>query len=169
MMTRNYLLVAMLAASALCIGCAASPEVEARRQAIDDEIDVILSEPLDEATYGKTERCLTSSDYRRFEALDDRRLLFEGRHGERWINTLRARCPDLRYGRVLVVRSYSSMARICELDTFTAEDWFTWPWYRRWPWSWGTTWGTGMTCTLGKFQPVTEAQVKAIEETLQSR
>jgi hypothetical protein len=61
------------------------------------------------------------------------------------------------------------MGRICDMDTFAADDWFMWPWYQRWPWYWGTSWSTGMTCSLGKFQPVTEAQVEAIEEVIRSR
>jgi len=111
---------------------------------------------------------LSENEYRRFEALDDRHLLFEGRQDRFWVNTLRTPCPDLKYGTVLVVRSYGSLASICELDTFVADEWFSWPWYRRWPWHWGA-WGTGMRCTLGDFQPVSEAQVSAIRDVLKSR
>ena len=58
---------------------------------------------------------------------------------------------------------------MCEMDTFYVADWFGWPWYRRWPWYWGWGWGASASCTLGKFQPVTEQQVDAIERVLDAR
>ena len=152
----------------LCAACAVSPEAEDRRLAIEADIADILSVQLDPAEYGETLRCLSGTDYRSFRALDDRRILFEGRRDRMWINTLRSRCPDLRHGEVLVLRSFSG-TRMCEMDTFEVADWFDWPWYRRWPWHWGSGWGVGMRCTLGEFQPVTEAQVDAIEDALTSR
>lgn len=152
-------------AALLLSGCAASPEVESRRQAIEADIDEILSLPLDPVEYGETSRCLSEMQYRSFRALDDRHILFEGRKGKLWINTLRGRCPDLRYDDVLVVRQ-SSSSRMCDADQFKVADWFDWPWYRRWPWHWSAG-GTGRVCALGKFQPVTEAQVAEIEARLE--
>lgn len=151
-------------AALLLAGCAVSPEVESRRQAIEADIDEILSLPLDPSEYGETKRCLTDMEYRSFRALDDRHILFEGRKNKLWINTLRGRCPDLRFGDVLVVRQFSS-SRMCDSDQFRVTDWFDWPWYRQWPWNWGS-WGTGPVCSLGKFQPVTEAQIAEIEARL---
>jgi hypothetical protein len=159
---------ALFAASLLIAGCATSPEVESRRQETEAVIASILSEPLDPEIYGETKRCLADREYRNFRALDDRRLLFEGRRDKLWLNTLRMRCPDLRHYSVLVVRSFSAR-RMCDMDTFQAADWFDWPWYRRWPWRWWSAWGIGMHCTLGKFQPVTESQVAEIEAVLKSR
>jgi len=152
----------------LCAACAVSPEAEERRQATEAEIAHILSIELDPAEYGETRRCLADNEYRSFRALDDRRILFEGRRDRYWINTLRSSCRDLRYGDVLVVRKFSG-TRLCDTDTFEVAEWFDFPWYRRWPWSWGNNWGTGMRCSLGKFQPVTEAQVEAIEAALEAR
>lgn len=145
-----------------------SPEAEERRQAIESDIADILSVQLDPAEFGETRRCLADSEYRSFRALDDRRILFEGRRGRLWLNTLRTHCPDLRFGDVLVVRSFSAM-RMCDMDSFQVTDWFDWPWYRRWPWHWGGNWGMGTPCSLGRFQPVTEAQVEEIEALLRSR
>jgi len=163
----RYTVYLTVAAALLVASCATSPEVESRRQAIQADIESILSEPLDPAEYGDTRRCLADMEYRNFRALDDRHILFEGRRGKQWINTLRSRCPDLRYGHVLVVKSFTG-TRMCELDQFQVGDWFDWPWYRRWPWHWGGNWGTGVPCSLGKFQPVTEAQVAEIEAVLRS-
>ncbi len=160
---------ALLVPMVCCSSCAISEEAQMRREAVEADIQAILSEPLDKEQYGDIERCLSRHEYRSFRALDDKRLPFEGRRGKLWINTLRHRCPDLRHATVLRVRSFSSMGRMCDMDTFAADDWFVWPWYRRWPWYWGRTWSTGMTCALGKFQPVSEAQVEAIEAAIRSR
>ena len=165
----KYAITMACAAFLLCAGCATSPEVESRRQAIEADIESILSQPLDPAEFGETKRCLADHEYRNFRALDDKHILFDGRRGKQWINTLRSRCPDLRYGDVLVVRSFSS-TRMCDMDRFQVADWFDWPWYRRWrPWHWGGDWGMGIPCSLGKFQPVTKGQVAEIEAVLESR
>jgi hypothetical protein len=158
----------LLGVSLLCAACATSPEVESRRQAKEADIAAILGEPLDPALYGETKRCLADNEYRNFRALDDRRLLFEGRGNKLWLNTLPFRCTDLRYGDVLRVKTIS-WSRICETDSFAVGDWFDWPWYRRWPWRWSSGQGMAESCTLGKFQPVTEAQVGEIEAVLRSR
>lgn len=164
----RHALYLALAATLLVAGCATSPEVEARRQAKEADIEAILSYPLDPAEFGETKRCLADREYRNFRALDSKRIVFEGRGDKLWINTLRSGCSDLRFGDVLIVRSHS-YSRLCDMDRFDVADWFDWPWYRRWPWHWGPSWGSGMTCTLGKFQPVTVDQVAEIEAVLESR
>ena len=87
-----------LAAALLLVGCATSPEAEQQRLQKEASIAEILSQPLDPAEYGEVKRCLSDMDFRRFEALDDRHILFEGRRDRLWINTLRGPCPDLRFG-----------------------------------------------------------------------
>ncbi len=163
----KYAITTACAAALLCTGCATSPEVENRRKAMEADIDEILSYQLDPAEFGETKRCLSDHKYRNFRPLGDRHLLFVGRCDELWVNVLRSRCHDLRFGDVLVVRSFSGR-RMCDMDRFQVAEWFDWPWYRRWPWHWGG-WGTGARCALGKFQPVTQAQVTEIEAALESR
>jgi hypothetical protein len=145
----------MLSALLFLASCAVSPEAEERQRAMEEEIEAILSEPL----AGEPERCLADHEYRSFRAIDDRRILFEGRRGELWLNTLRTRCPDLRHSSVLVVRSIYTMRRICNMDSFQVTDWFAWPWYQRWPWYWGWGWGAGATCVLGEFQRSVKIQI----------
>jgi hypothetical protein len=167
---RHISKAAITAAVVCClVSCASSPEVEQRAQEIEEDIETILSEPLDAAEYGEPRRCLAAHEYRDFRVLDDQRIVFKGSGGKLWLNTLRARCPDLRHATGLRIKSTSSMGRICDLDSFQAGDWFDWPWYRRSPLRWGSTWGTGMRCSLGVFQPVNEAQVAAIRGALKSR
>jgi len=165
--TFNYAVFSACAAALLCAGCATSPEAESRRLAMEANIDEVLSYELDPAEYGETQRCLSDTEYRNFRPLGDRHLLFEGSRNRQWINTLRGRCHDLRHGDVLVVRKFSGR-RMCDADRFSVSDWFDWPMHRRWPWQWGSL-ASGATCALGKFHPVTEAQVKEIEALLESR
>ena len=40
-----------------CAGCATSPDAVSRQQAIDADIDAILSVPLDPAEFGESKRC----------------------------------------------------------------------------------------------------------------
>ena len=152
----------------LLAGCATSPEAESRRLAMEADIQDILSQAVP-AELGTSKRCLSDHEYRGFRALNEQYLLFEGRRGKLWINELRSRCYDLRHGHVLMVRSFSPR-RICDMDRFEVADWFHWPWYRRWYWpgSWGSNWGLGVPCSLGNFQPVTEEQVAAIEDAIDS-
>lgn len=159
--------------SAICVaaglliiaGCASSPDDESRRLAMEADIQDILELSLGED--GKPLPCLSDLQYGGFRALGEKHLLFTGRGDKRWVNTLRTRCYDLRHGSVLRVRSHS-FSRLCDADRFAVDDWFEWPWYSRWPWHWGS-WSTGMTCSLGKFYPVTESQVAEIEAVLRSR
>jgi hypothetical protein len=166
--TRRYAAWTAVLALLLLAGCATSPEAESRRLAIEADIQDILSQTVP-AELGTSKRCLSDHEYRSFRALNDQYLLFEGRRGKQWINELRSRCYDLRRGHVLMVTSFS-VRRICDMDRFEVADWFYWPWYRRWYWPgyWGPSWGMGVQCSLGKFQPVTEAQVAAIEDALDS-
>ena len=152
----------------LCAGCATSPDVAARRQAADAEINAILSVQLDPAEYGETRRCLAEREYHNFSVIDDRHILFEGLGGKQWVNTLRSRCPDLRFGTLIRVKSFS-WSRICESDSFLVGEWFDRAWYRSWPWHWGSGSGMGVQCSLGSFQPVTKDQVEEIKAAVKSR
>ena len=161
-------LLPMLTAGLFLAGCATSPADEQRMKEIDADITEILALPLDEQQYGKTRNCLSQGDYNNFRPLDENRILFEGTRNRQWVNTLRIRCPDLRYGNVLVVRRAMG-SQLCDGDRFSATEWFEWPWYRRAPWEWGATWSTGGQCVLGDFQPVTKDQVAEIESLIKKR
>ncbi len=149
----------------LIAGCAVSPEVEERRAAIEADIDEILSLSLDVEEYGEPKRCLSEAQYRSFDALGDRHILFEGTRDRLWVNTLRGRCIDLRHGDVLVTRQFQTR-RLCKDDQFAVAEYFEWPYYQRWPWNWGR-WPAGPVCILGEFQPVSREQVDEIEARLE--
>jgi len=157
------ILMAGAAALLLLPGCASSPEADARRANMEADIDEIMSYELDPAEYGETKKCLSKHEYDSFRPLGDRHILFEGRRDKLWINTLRGRCHDLRHGNALVVKM-NTVSRMCDMDRFAATEWFDYP---RYPGAGG--WGTGVPCSLGKFHPVTAAQVAEIESVLDSR
>jgi len=143
-------------------GCATSPEAKARRAAAEADIDEIMRYELDPDEYGEVKKCLADHEYDNFRPLGDRHILFEGRRGKLWINTLRGRCNDLRHGDILVVR-LTMGSRMCDMDHFEVSEWFDYQPGRR-----PLNWGTGGSCLLGKFHPVTEAQVAEIEAVLES-
>ena len=163
MAKRILLIVGLVIVLLLISGCASTPDDGTGKPPVSERIDAILSIPIEGMEEPETQRCLSNMRVRNFKPLGDRHLLFEGRGGQYWVNTLRTRCYDLRHGTVLSVRSSGMSNQYCDGDRFAVGDWFTWPWYRRWPWSWGTPWQTtGSACVLGKFQPVTEQQVDDI-------
>lgn len=136
-----------------------SPLAESQKQAVEADIDDILSYELDPTEVGEPRRCLSESAYRSYRALGDRHLLFEGRKDKQWINVLRSRCRDLNRGDMFIVRPTSS-TQMCNLDRFQVAD----PLSTR-------TWrdlGTGASCALGEFIPVTKSQVEEIEKRLDS-
>ncbi len=150
----------LITAILLLTGCATpSPLAESRKQAVEADIDDILSYELDPTEVGEPRRCLSDNAYRSYRALGDRHLLFEGRGDKQWINVLRSRCSELRRGDMFVIQR-SSGSQICNLDRFQIAD----PVSTR---SWRDL-GTGPTCALGEFKPVTRAQVEEIEKRLES-
>lgn len=164
----RFSLLSMAAAALGLAACATSPVEEQRMQEVEANVNEILAVPLDEQQFGPTRNCLGQGDYRSFRPLDEKHVLFEGSRDRLWINTLRVRCGDLRYGDVLVVRHFMG-TQLCDGDRFSATDWFEWPWYHRAPWQWGASWSTGMQCVLGDFQPVTADQVAEIDALIKQR
>jgi hypothetical protein len=158
-MNMQRLITCLTLASLLAIaGCATSPDDEQRRKDMEADVDEILRYELDPLEYGEAKGCLSDAEYRSYRALGKRHLLFEGRQGRLWVNVLRGRCPNLHDDSVFIMRS--NVARhVCDTDRFEVTDRFD-------PFS-----GVGMapTCVLGEFKPVTEAQVKEIENRLEMR
>jgi len=141
-------------------GCAASPEIEARRDAIEADIDDILTLTLDEAEFGGPRRCLSEAEFRTFRPLGERHILFYGRRNKLWVNSVHGRCREMRDSRAIVTKTTTG-SRLCDKDRFQAADWFEWPWYRGW-----SSNSAGPECILGEFRPVSQEQVDEIEARL---
>lgn len=156
--TRRFATCTIIACFLALAGCAVSPEEERKRQEMEADIDDILSQTLDPAEYGEPRTCLRDSEVRRYRALGDRHLLFEGRQGRLWVNVLRGRCLGLDRHSIFVMRP-NQAGRICDMDRFSAVDRLS------------PTPGAdaSLMCGLGEFRPVTAAQVEEIENRLEMR
>ena len=142
----------LAAASLLLAGCAVPAEKQRQQQAIDADIDEILSLPVP-SRLGEKQRCLLEHDVVGFRGLDQHHLLFEGRNGRLWINTLTQRCSGLGAAQSVVMMP-SAGSRVCRHDKIRTG---------------GSHRGSAKTCRLGTFQPVTEEQVAEISAALQRR
>ena len=157
----NYLRFALCAAVTVFLalaGCASSSLEERKRVEMEADVDEILAYELDPAEYGEARKCLLESQYVSYGALGQRHLLFKGRQGRLWVNMLRGRCFGLNDNSTFIVRPNVS-GRLCDMDRFSVIDRSA---------SIATA-GTAPNCVLGEFRPVTEAQVKEIENRLEMR
>ena len=158
-MNINALATCTLVASLVVLaGCSTSPVDEQRRKDMEADVDDILSYENDPAEVGEIEKCLFESEFRSYRALGRRHLLFEGRKNKQWVNMLRGRCPGLDDDSVFVVEPNMG-GRLCDTDRFSVVDRFDSLSSAR----------SAPTCVLGEFKPVTEAQVKEIEQRLEMR
>lgn len=106
--------------------------------------------------YTTSERCLSGFDYDTVDVLDDQHILFKDALGKNvWLNTLKARCPGLDPNDTLLFRKTGN--QLCNLDSAEViEHVFFW---RR----------TGPTCSLGKFNQLTENQAALLKEATKKR
>ena len=156
MNTRRAAPWTIVAALLVLSACATSPEDERKRKEMEADIDDILSYEHDPLEYGEAKSCLSTSEFRSYRALGNRHLLFEGRKGKLWVNVLNGRCPGLHRDSVFIMRPMQAN-RLCDKDRFDAVDRLD------------TRTISAPTCVLGQFKPVTEAQVKEIENRLEMR
>lgn len=133
-------------------GCAAQPE----RKTPPPTVDEVLASTLSESDYGKAERCLALSDYDTIRVLDKKHILFEGRGGKAWLNTLRIECPGLRRNAVLRLDVRNS--RICNLDSVTSIE------VRRF-----FVDRLSATCSLGDFIPIPREQAEFLKKEIRGR
>ncbi len=158
MHTRRLAVCLVIASLLTAAGCATSPEDEARRKEMEADIDEILAFELDPAEVGEPRNCLSENEFRRYRALGNRHLLFEGQRGKLWVNVLRGRCTSLDNDGVFIMKPGLS-GRLCDLDRFNVVPRFESVSGAR----------SAAGCVLGEFKPVTEAQVKEIEARLEMR
>lgn len=154
----RFAICAIIAAVLALGGCATSPEDERKRQEMQADIDDILGQELDPLEYGEPRTCLRDSEYRSYRALGKRHLLFRGRQGKLWVNVLRGRCSSLKDDSVFITRP-NVPGSLCDMDRINVVD-------RISP---VTSAAAAPTCVLGEFRPVTEAQVKEVENRLDMR
>ena len=81
-----------------------------------EDIETILTQPLGQDEYVEAERCLSKFSFNQVEIIDDQHVLFRGRRGKAWLNTLRSRCVGLRRHDIPRLE-YRSSSQLCNLDT----------------------------------------------------
>lgn len=125
---------------------------------MEADVDDILSYEHDPAEVGETRPCLFEHEFRSYRALGTRHLLFRGRQNRLWVNVLRGHCPNLHADSIFIMRPGVG-GGLCDKDRFNVTD--------RLDSLSGAS--TSRTCILGEFKPVTEAQVREIEQRLAMR
>ena len=155
----------VLAVLLLVPGCATTPAEEDQREAIEADILDILSLSLGEDS--EPVRCLSILQYSEIRPLDDKHLLFSGKGDRQWVNVLRHRCHDLLHNSALRIRSHST-SHVCSSDRFQVSGVSEVPSASQTPQPWGAK-GSRMTCTIGRFYPVTNAQLGGILAAISDR
>jgi uncharacterized protein DUF6491 len=93
--------------------------------------------------------CITVARIDQTDAIDDQNIIFRMRGDRVYRNTLPNKCPGLlRENRIAY---QSSTSRLCSVDTITVLEDF------------GIGFRPGFTCRLGKFVPLSEAEVEDID------
>ena len=79
-----------------------------------------LNEALEGRVAGQPVSCVSSRDLLGNRSIGEQAILFEGRGGMLYVNLPPAGCPDLGYGRSLVVRTTST--QLCRGDIVQVVD-----------------------------------------------
>jgi hypothetical protein len=141
------------------IGFADPGDAAASRTPPNEQIDFILDHPLPESEYAQSERCVYTNEYDAIEVLDTRRLLFRGRRGTFWLNQLRSDCLGLTRDAVLILEKRNR--NVCDMDSFRSVP-------RRAVVQISDLGSSqfGMSCMLGHFELITEAQAMVLRDAL---
>ena len=116
---------------------------------LDAQVAAILDNPLPEADYVKERRCLPPGLNQHVDVLDSRHLLFSGTRDVFWLNQLRFNCMGLTDDAVLV---FDMRDRgLCEMGGFRSV-----------PRAGSMGGDFGTNCTLGRFEPITQAQAEQL-------
>lgn len=114
-------------------------------------VEEVLANPLGDADYAQSRRCLANARYRRIDIITDEALAFIGRGDTVWLNMLPHRCHGLRQDMVLAVEQ-SSM-RVCARDRIRG--------LARVSAQVATS-----ACALGPFQPLPRENFEAVRDAL---
>lgn len=128
-----------------------APVALAEPAAAPADLATVLREPLPDSEYVDAKRCVSKFVVDRTEILDARRIVFRGRNGRVWLNQLRHLCIGLTGDPILSFDLHGTS--ICRSDLMR-------PIERR-----GGA-APGGPCVLGDFEPVTDAQLEVIRESL---
>ncbi len=150
-------LIILVSALAVALSaCASRPEEKGEAEEKPLTVEEVLATTLGEEAYGNVERCLPQHAYDRTEVLDQQHILFWGRGGKAWLNTLSAKCPGLRKRDTLTFELTQS--QLCRMDTVSSVDYGIFGVQR-----------VSGRCALGDFVEIGEEQAKLLKEQLEER
>ena len=121
---------------------------------LDNDVAIILDNPLPESQYSDQLRCISARSYRSVEVLDTGHVLFWGYNGHVWLNQLRPACIGLDKDQILTFAMRGDS--ICELDRFEGMDRYN-------------KIGVLAMCGLQRFEAITPEQANELRETLRRR
>ena len=102
----------------------------------------------DDETDGSV-RCISINRISSTQVLDDHNILFHMRGGTIYRNELPHRCPGLRLEKAFMYRT--SVSQLCDIDIITVLT------------DHGFGFTPGPSCGLGRFQPTTKEDIKALK------
>jgi hypothetical protein len=109
-----------------------------------------LAQDGDDKPFDRTPQdCITVARIDQTEAVDDQTIIFRMRGKQVYRNTLPHTCPGLQ--RENRIAYQSSTSRLCNVDMITVLEDF------------GVSLRPGFTCRLGRFVPLSEAEVEDID------
>lgn len=94
-------------------------------------------------------RCIDTRRISRTHVVDDQTILFYMRGGPVYVNNLPRKCPSLRREKKFSYRT--SISRLCDVDMITVL------------YDAGTGLSRGPSCGLGRFNPISEEEAKALK------
>ena len=108
----------------------------------------MAAEPDSSPAAASTERCVQLSRVKSTQVLDKQQIVFELSNKHYYINELPHPCPSLRRDSTILYRT--SIDLLCDVDVITVLN------------SFGGGWQPGASCGLGKFEPVSAAELKEL-------
>lgn len=98
----------------------------------------------------KAEHCISLSRIESSDVIDDKRILFEMRGGDYYLNELPHRCPGLGFEDAFMYRT--SIGQLCDMDIVTVLI------------NAGFGLQSGASCGLGMFRPISEQEAGMLME-----
>jgi len=146
------LVVALCSVHAISFADPADASASSRAD-LDAQVASILDNPLPESNYVQAQRCLPTGMNQHVDVLDSRHLLFRGNRDVFWLNQLRINCTGLTGDAVLVFDMRDR--RLCDMGGFRSV-----------PRSGSMGADFGVSCLLGPFEPITQAQAEQLRRAL---
>lgn len=98
----------------------------------------------------EAEHCISLNRIQSSTVIDDRRILFEMRGGDFYLNELPHKCPGLDFEEAFMYRT--SIGQLCDMDIVTVLI------------NAGFGLQSGASCGLGMFQPISGQEAEMLKE-----